>query len=229
MKPQKVLKVSYSSRNNWGYAIWNAIGDAEKRNNNYRLPKEFRNELGSIMLAISYRLDFLPLIRKRIHQERGLLYDYVANRKRAKDRYAFHIPENIKHGIIIDVDSFIFELRSCCELIEKLLKKILRHFKKYNEKRFMKELTAKKWFGSKWYKELKELRIAIFHHTAPYIDIDITDELNYDLLFCKENIHDYDKSSNFFRLSQIFKIYDAFGKNIFPVQKYIVNKINELR
>ncbi len=229
MKTQKVLEISYFSRNNWGYAIWNAIGNAEKRNNNYRLSKEFRNELGSIMLAISYRLDFLPLIRKRIHQERELLYDHVAHRNRAKDRYAFDIPENIKHGIIIDVDSFIFELRSCCELIEKLLKKILRHFKKYNEKQFMKELTAKKWFGSKWYEELKELRIAIFHHTAPYIAIDTTHEPKYDLFFSKKKICDYDKSNNFFPLSGILKIYNAFFKKIFPLQNYIVGKIKRLK
>lgn len=229
MKPLKVLSISYKSRNIFGYAIWNAINDAEKRNKNYKLSKEFRYELGNIMLAISYRLDFLPFIKKGISEKTELLYDYVRHRDRKQDRYALNVPENITHNLLIYVDSFIFELRSCCELMEKLIKMISRRFKKFAKEEFTQELPIEDWLGAEWYKKLHKLRIDIFHHTAPYVDVDITHEPKYDLLFCKENIHDYNKSKNFTRLSEIFKIYDDFRRNILPLQGYIISKVNRLK
>lgn len=229
MDTLKVLKISYFSGNTWGYAIWNAIADAEKRNKNYKLSKNFRHDiLGNIMLAVSYRLDCLPIIIDRINEEANSIYKIVKDRDKTKNGYAFAIEPRLIHSLLVDIDSFIFELRSCCELMEKLIKTISRYFKKFNAKEFTEELPSTSWSQSKWYTELRNLRIDIFHHTAPYVDIDISNEPKYDLLFCKENIKDYSKSTNFSRLSEIANIYKNFNSGILALQKYIVIKINKL-
>lgn len=230
MEPHKVLKINYFSGNTWGYSIWNAINDAEKCDKKYTLSANFRhNMLGNIMLAVSYRIDCLPIIINRINDEVASIYKLIKNRDKTKDAYAFEIDPKLVHSLLVDVDSFIFELRSCCELIEKLIKAISRHFKKFNAKEFAEELPSAGWSQDNWYADLRNLRIDIFHHTAPYVDVDVTCEQRYDLLFCKENIKDYRKSKNFTRLSEIVDIYKGFTSGICLLQKYIVNKINQLK
>ena len=230
MQPYKVLHINYFSGNAWGYSIWNAINNAEKRDKKYALSKNLRhNILGNIMLAVSYRIDCLPVVIDRINEEVDSIYKLVKKRDKTKDEYAFEINPKLIHSLLVDIDSFIFELRSCCELMEKLIKAISRYFKKFNAKEFTEELPIAGWSQDNWYRNLRNLRIDIFHCTAPYVDVDISCEQKYDLLFCKENIKDYKKSKNFTRLSEIVDIYKGFNSGIFVLQKYIVNKINQLK
>ena len=229
MYPKKVLHISYMPGNTWGYKIWNAVNNAEKRNEKLKLPQETRKAWGNIMLAISYRLDSLPIIVERINQDVKTIYDLAGRRDKSKDIYAFDgIPSYTIHSLLTDIDSFVFETRSCCELIEKLIKQISRHFKKYSPAVFTEEVPDERWLKRGWYEDLKSIRIDIFHHTASYVDIDVSDESKYDLLFPRENIHDYEQSQKFFRLSELANIEKGFGEGAMYLQDYIINKIDSV-
>lgn len=226
----KALHINYFSNNSWGYKIWNAINDAENRNSDLKLPKNIHNELGSTMLGISYRLDSMPLIIQRINKKISVIYDLVRKRNKSKDMYAFQgISPEVIFSLLIDVNSFIYELRSCCELTEKLIKRISRHYKKYSSGTFKKELPNKLWLKSDWYGKLRKFREEIFHGSAPYVDIDISNEPQYDLLFPLENIHDYSQSNQYFRFSDVEQIRKGFGEGIVYLQDYIVEKIEQLK
>lgn len=227
--PKKVLQISYQSKNVWGYPIWNAINDAGNKDQKFKLTSEFRQSLGDIMLAISYRIDALPIIHSRLSKEISEIYKIVDNRDKSKDVYAFEgLSSDLIHCLLIDVDSFIFELRSCCELMGKLVKQVSRHFKKISPDIFAEEIPEG-WIKSEWYERLRDLRVDVFHHTAPYVDVDISEEDKYDLLFPKRNIHDYKQDQEFFRLSDLNKIAKGFNEGIGILQSDLVGKITSLR
>ena len=150
-------------------------------------------------------------------------------RDKSKDIYAFDgISPRTVHSLLIDIDSFVFETRSCCELIEKLIKQISRHFKKYFPGIFQEEIPNEWWVKNEWYEDLRNIRIDIFHHTAPYVDIDISDEPKYDLLFPREDIHNYEQSQNFFSLSNLISMNKGFREGAMYLQDYIIKKIDSV-
>ena len=168
-------------------------------------------------------------IVERIDQDVKTIYDLARRRDKSKDIYAFDgIPSYTIHSLLTDIDSFVFETRSCCELIEKLIKQISRHFKKYSPAVFTEEIPDERWLKSGWYEDLRSIRIAIFHHTAAYVDVDVSDESKYDLLSPRENIHDYEKIQNFFRLSDLVDIEKGFREDALHLRDYIVNKIESV-
>jgi hypothetical protein len=110
-----------------------------------------------------------------------------------------------------------------------LIKRLSRHYKKYSSGIFKEELPDKLWLKSEWYGKLRKVREAIFHGSAPYVDIDISNEPQYDLLFPLENIHDYNGSDKYFRFSDVEQIRKDFGESIVYLQDYIVGKIEHLK
>lgn len=233
--PKKVLYTGYISthgRDGWSYGIWNAFNDAEKRNKKYKLKKLREEEFGNAIFAISLKLEFLPFIVKRINEEKERLISCVYNGNKDNDnndRHSLDVPNDIKYPLLIDIDSLIFELRSCCELMEKAAKKLSRYLKNvFKINLSVAELPQKQWLSANWYKRLKEIRKDIFHYSTPYLDIDISNEQQYDLLFPTAHMNDYSTKTKFFRLSEITKIYDGFKQDSTYLEKYIINQISQL-
>lgn len=230
--PKKVLYTGYISthgRDGWSYGVWNAFNNAEKRNKKYKLKKLREKEFGNTILAISFKLEFSPFIIKRINKEKGRLAPYIYNRNRDNDKYSLDVPNEIKYPLLVDIDSLIFELRSCCELMEKAAKKLSRYLKNvFKINLSVAELPQKQWLSANWYKRLNEIRKDIFHHSTPYLDIDISNEQQYDLLFPTEHMNDYSTKTKFFRLSEIIKIYDGFKQDSTYLEKYMINQISQL-
>ena len=103
----------------WVGPIYSALNTAVQEGRANKLPQQ-TIELG---LALSTRLNVLPRVIRRLNTEVGTLYqeckshgpEYVFQTK--KDGYAFPVTEDLPYYILIDIDSLIFELNSCCELI----------------------------------------------------------------------------------------------------------------
>ena len=228
MVPKKVLKVSYRTSNPWSYPIWNSINAAEKRNEKYKLPDVFRSEIGSRMLSISYRIDGIFIIRGRLNKEIVSIYGMAKSRDKSRDKFAFQVSQDLVNSLLVNIDSIIFEMKSSCELAESLAKRLNRHYYPISKKIGKTELPVMHWSGAQWYKKLRDIRIDLFHKTAAYVDVDVSKEPQYDLLFCKENIKDYRKTKNYIRLSEISDIYNSFLTDFFILQNYISKKINKL-
>lgn len=215
--PKKVLYTGYiSTHHDWSHAIWNAFNDAEKRNKKYKLKKLREDEFCNTIFAISLNLEFLPFIVRRINKEKERLAPYIYNRNKDNDnndKCSLDIPIEIKYPLLIDIDSLIFELRSCCELMEKAAKKLSRYLKNVFKRNLsVAELPKKQWLSANWHRKLKEIRKDIFHHSTSHLDIDISNE-PYDLLFPTVHTNDYSTKTKFFRLSEIIKIYDGFKQD----------------
>jgi len=88
-------------------------------------------ELSDLGLHISLRLDFMPRIVSRINNQLVNLYREVRERNPERDGqngqnnspgYALRVNENTKFELLlIDIDSLLFEINSCCELIQKFI------------------------------------------------------------------------------------------------------------
>lgn len=114
---------AYNADNNRGYPIWNAIHAVIPPT---QLPDQLRQEIGDLMLAVSVRLDCLPTIIDRINDSVNRLYDEMRQRDKASDRYAYEPKSSVKYFLLININSFLSEIYSSLDLVEKLGKKVLR-------------------------------------------------------------------------------------------------------
>jgi len=85
-------------------------------------------DIDELACHLSTKLDMLPRTETRIRKNCHALKKEVQQRDPCNDYQngrngkALNVANDLKYELLIDIDSLIFELKSCCELIEKLLK-----------------------------------------------------------------------------------------------------------
>jgi hypothetical protein len=130
--------------------------------------------------------------------------------------------------MILDIDSFLFEINSCLELITKLIKKIYsllcQKVEDINEE--LIQLLIKKGQDIEWYQLLDSGRNFFIHNGTPFFAIDYTNHSigQYDILIMKENIKSFELKKKYYRLSDFNKIIIGFyqSKNIIAEHLIIV-------
>ncbi len=122
----------------WVLPIWNAIHEAVWKGRTTH-PGDSASQLS---LHLSTRLAMLPVIFRRLNEGYAQLAAAIEGREshhewtNEREGYAFSIPQELQYGILVDLDSLLFELKACGELFLKffaLLHRMLENpFKKRN-------------------------------------------------------------------------------------------------
>lgn len=215
----------------WVKPIWTAVIHA--RRDGKQLKEDI--ELKPISLHISTRLNMLPRIIKRINAESRLLYDSIKGHDpkytftSTKRGYAYIVPDELKYNLLLDIDSLLFEINACSELILKFLGLVYdligTPLKKDKIGNKLKQIISDEKEDESWFVMLDSHRNFFAHEGTPYIAVDITNENDgqYDVLVLKENIHDFSDQDKFFRLSDLSKIVHGFGRSKGILKKHIIN------
>lgn len=221
----KFLHITYLSRNTWGYPLQNAINAAVSRGNAALLTDQLKHEIGDLVIAVSVRLDYLPSIIDRINGSVKLLYEEVKQRDKAADRYAYEPKSDVKFPLLVDINSFLFEIYSGLEVVETLGKKVLRRVlrRRVVENCLVEAVLAAQNAPMEWLKKLEEWRHHFTHSGTPWIAVCLDQEPAYDLLVMKSNVHDFTDAETFFRLSELNEVLRGFMEALRLVQQRIVD------
>lgn len=223
---EKFLHITYNADNNWGYPLWDAINAIVPR---AQLPDPLRSEIGDLVLAVSVRLDCLPTIIGRINDSVNRLYDEVKQRDKALDKYAYEPKAGVKYPLLIDINSFLSEVYSGLDLVEKLGKKIFRKIvRKPVQDSLVRAVLEAKGKSLEWLDKLEDWRHHFTHGGTPWIAVCLDREPEYDLLIMKSNVHDFNNAEAFFRLSELDQVRKGFIKAIMLVQQHIVDEAKGL-
>ncbi len=219
---EKFLHITYNADNNWGYPIWNAIHAVVPPG---QLPDQLRQEIGDLMLAVSVRLDCLPTIIDRVNDSVNRLYDEMRQRDKTSDRYAYEPKSGVKYPLLIDINSFLSEIYSGLDLIEKLGKKVLRQvMKKSVRGSLVRRALEAKGKSLDWIDKLEGWRHHFTHGGTPWVAVCLDQEPEYDLLIMKSNVHDFSDAETFFRLSELDQVRKGWIEALMPVQQYIASE-----
>ena len=128
---KKWLHIQELGGDPWILPIWSEINKAVKAGRVSELTREVIN-LGGY---ISIRLNMLPRIIRRINEQCKELYEKIQIRgpeheftkPKEKGKAGFKIDYNLKYRLIVDIDSLLFELNSCCEHMTALFEDLYRH------------------------------------------------------------------------------------------------------
>lgn len=220
----------------WVLPIWRTINQAV---HDGRM-KKYEQYLSELALYVSFRLNMLPRIVNRINEGCTRLYEKVKSRnpehdyEEQKEGYALQVDDDLKYNLVIDIDSLLFELNSCCELMGKFLLYVYNQTgKKLDDKDIGKEIKGiivKSGKDPKWFIELDNHRNFFIHEGTPYIAIDLSrEEKYYDLIIMKENLHNsFEDETKYIKLSQLNIIVNGFLKARKIIQEHIIAYINSL-
>ena len=220
---EKFLHITYNADNNWGYPIWNAIHAVVPP---AQIPDHLRREIGDLVLAVSVRLDCLPTVIDRINGSVNRLYEEVKQRDKASDRCAYEPRSGVKYPLLIDINSFLSEIYSGLDLVEKLGKKVLRQVvKKPVRGSLIRAVLEAKGRSLECLDKFESWSDHFTHGGTPWMAVSLDREPEYyDLLIMKSNVHNFNDAETFFRLSELDEARKGFVQAIMLVQQYIVDE-----
>jgi len=219
----------------WVLPIWTAIHNAGNRG----ILLDRDENMGNLALHVSTRLYMLPIIIERINLECRELYKIVRNRQNGKyvftktqEGRALKVDRDLLFKLLVDIDSFLFESNSCCDLMKEFIKDVyecagnMLDDKEVNN--LIRTLITNNGGNPNWFVELDNHRNFFIHEGAPYIAVDLSNESQYEILIMKENIKVFDDEKKYVRLSQLIQISKGFIQAKGFIQQHLINYINNL-
>ncbi|MGQ3480837.1 hypothetical protein [Paenibacillus sp. TY11] len=188
------------------------------------------DEFNDFSMSIAIRLDLIDRLLKRLTNSIQLLSKEVMNVSEEhiftqdKEGYALCINDDLKLDLLIDIDAFLFEINSCCELFSQYIYEfytaigISIHKDKTGQElaRILRVASS----DTAWFRVLDESRNFFIHNGAPYIALDITDEKNMNIIIMKENLKSFENSRKYITLHDLVNIREGF-KNSLSIFKII--------
>ncbi len=219
----------------WVLPIWNSIHKTIPENT----IRKSQKKLSELALYISTKLNMMPRIIESINKQCNALWDIIKERDKEDDYWNEHqgrallLDDELKYNLIIDLDSLIFELKSCLDLMRQFLMEIYKltnskisHKQINNE---FKNIVLKDDLNATWYDDLEKHRTFFIHLGAPYIAIDLTNEEKYyDLIIMKESLKKFDNRKKLLLLSDLNKIVNGFLKARGALQEYIIKHLGKI-
>jgi hypothetical protein len=152
----------------------------------------------------------------------------MSGHQQTHDGYVFPLDDELKHNLLLDIDSLLFEVNSCCELITRFFKLLHQHKGQLSQTQAgqkIREILLNAGQNASWFVQLDTHRNFFMHEGAPYIAVDLSNDSDgrYDLLIMKENIRDFSNSDKFIRLSALSTIANGFELSKPLIQQYLVN------
>lgn len=214
----------------WILPIYAALNEAIQQGKLGDLSGDMK-ELG---LALSIRLNILPCVVDRINQEVSMLYqeckkhgpEHVFDSK--THGYAFPVNNELKYQLLTDIDSLLFELNSCCDLLNRFFQALYRHAGQVLDDKHvgprLRRIIMDAGHDPSWFVKLDSHRNFLIHNAAPYLAVNLTNEPHsYDILVMRGNIIDFADQSRFFSLSELNNIVQGFQASKPVVQADLVS------
>ncbi len=229
MAVTKWLHVNYNIGDRWVLPIWTARNRAAELGRVASLP----SELGQLGLHVSTRLSMIEVLIQRINARFPRLVKLISKRKphheftAADNAYVFDLPADFTYELLIDVDAILFEVNSCCELMNLFFESLYKHAgKKLPRKPIgstIRQVLEAAGQDPAWFRSLKLYRNFFIHEEAPYFAVDLSKahEGTYDLLIMKRNLHSFDDEKEFVKFSKLTEIVRGFQNAKPAVQRHL--------
>jgi hypothetical protein len=224
----KWLHLSELGGNPWVLLIWTAVHKAIAANR----VTPITSEMSELAVHVSGRLNVLPRVIERLNDEVASLLDAVKLYKPANvftvnaEGIAISIDNNLKYRLIVDIDSLLFEVNSCAELMGTFFGLLHTHAgrpippNKLTEA--LRDALSGQGVGGGWFKMLDRNRNFVVHAGTPYLAVDISDNAAWELLVMKENIRQFVDPEKYFRFSELRDIVDGFADATGALQAHLV-------
>lgn len=230
---KKWIHIECTFINNWVLPIHNEINEAFQLQK-IEAPSEVFYE---IAMSISIRIDMIIRLIKRMTDHIQQLYDIVVIhtdehvQTMDHDAYALNVKEDLKLDLLIDIDAFLFEINSCCELLSRYIIELYKTKGQSLDHNQAGKLQARiiknAGIDASWFKELDMGRNFFIHNGAPYIAIDVTKKPSYNLLIMKENLRSFEDPSRYLTLTTLVNIREGFLKSLPELRKYLIEFIKQ--
>ncbi len=229
MNQEQCLHISYEPSNNWGYLIWNAINEAEGKNIT-PISQDLRSALSNLILAFSYKWDYLPIVLERLRENVERLYQKLQDRDKSLDKYALEIENIIKYELIIDVNSFFHELYSGMEILEEIEQIVNQKVLGYTKSmKIFSKILKDRGESDDWLKEFFNNRGHFTHAGTPWFAVSVKSESEYELLILKENVKCLDDPKKYVKFSDLDNYIHGFMYISIRLQEYLVKQIKEVK
>jgi len=212
----------------WILPIWRAANSATEKGKIKPLPPEIH----AFGPAISFKLNVIPRLIKRINQEASDLFAAVKSHtpeqvfSSQKNGFVIEVDCNLKYLLIGDIDVLLFEFKSCLELMEILVTKIYRHLERRitakEVRALIRSANLAEGYEVQWLDLLKDHRDFITHRGAFYLAIDVTQSHEYGLLIMKENLQDFSDPTKFFTNADLSTIAQGFMNNKVALRELVI-------
>ncbi len=230
----KWIHINFDGDIPWANRIWTEYNKAHSVGAVPKIPEDARE----LAIHLSTRLNMLPHVIKRLNTESRGIYDHARNAPNfhkfepGKQGTVLDLDESLRYHFLLDLDSLLFELTSCCELIMCFFGRIKGlGGDPIDESKLGKSLQKIVKDAGKdvdWFVVLDNHRNLFIHKATPYFAIDVTDESKLDILIMKENLVEFSGEDRFIRLSDLEQIVQGFGQAIWVLQEYLVNFLANL-
>lgn len=190
------------------------------------------DDLRELALALSTKLEMLPLIARRC--DNGIVRlakEFVDQSRvqRALEREASMSVSDreLPFELLVDVDSFIFESRSAYEIAGKFLMGFFDGILGITlNQNGIRERLSNDGIDCRWIDELQSSRILFFHNRAPWIAVEVDDASRLsNLIVLKSYGGDGKDPNNRLHVDQLRNIYQNFAQSMSRIQRWIMDEI----
>jgi len=195
-----------------------------------------KEEIDELAHAICTRLDMINYIESRMktnlkmmeRELRQLKNEHISTN--SKNGCALLIDNQLIYHTLIDIDSYLFEINACCDLIGNLAE-IINYLSRGDIKTkgseicisILKEHNEDK----NWFIKLDNSRNDFIHETAPYIAIDVSREGHYELLIMKKNLKCFDDRNEYITLTDLITINNGFFDSLPILRTGLIKLLQE--
>lgn len=230
------LHINYFLQENWLRKILTRLNQSSNDVLRRRIEKWGSSPMSEMGLAIATKLTMLPLIVRRVDQQLDRLSEQLDDESMVKEclRKGAVYPvkdKDLPYEILIDIDSFIYELRSTYEIVGKFVCEFFETIlDAHVDESKLQYLLNSKGFDTKWIQELRENRKLFFHETAPWIAVRILSKepFQFDLVLLKKNAKNFSNPDDYIHFKKLRCIYRGFASSLGELQQLIIEKIDEL-
>jgi hypothetical protein len=182
---------------------------------------------------VATRLNVLPRVINRLNSNCQAIYENIKTHKPEhvfsdeKEGYTFRLDHDLKYSLIADINSFLFEVNSCSELITEFSQTLYSHLDlpatKEDILKNIKTAYKQAKIDEKWFALLDKNRNFVAHHGTPYIAVDISTQDHPELLIMKDSIVAFDNPDTFLTISDLNLISGGFTQTNALLQKLLID------
>jgi hypothetical protein len=137
--------------------------------------------------------------------------------------------KTLPYRLLVDIDSFLFELRSTHEIVGIFLREFFRRVlqRKIGKADVMGALDGGG-VDTRWIDVLRKERVLFFHHTAPWVafEIDRVRRPKYRLVILKRNARDLSNPNDYVRVDEYRAILRGFEASMAFLRGWVLEQID---
>jgi len=213
----------------WILPIYAAVNSAVAQGRHQRLP----STTYSLGLHVATRLNLLPHVVARLNESCLSVYEKIKAHDEGhvfsagKNGYAFRLDPTTKYLLIADVNSFLFEVNACAELITEFGQALYGHVGRPSDKEsILKDIKVTykhAGLSPRWFALLDANRNFIAHNGTPYIAVDISSPDSPTLLVMKDNVVTFDNPDTFISIADLQMISTGFTQTNALLQNLLID------